>query len=115
MNSKTTILAAATAALLTAASVTAASAQTQERNSTRMNAGHNLSTGGQMNAQGPSVNSGQKVQGNTSLGRNDVQATTRTRSAMTTGNKYGGTYGRDRDRDRFAYGRDRDRDRFAYG
>src|ERR1041384_8391627 len=107
MKSKTTILAAATAALLTAASVTAASAQTQERNSTRMNAGQNLSTGGQMNAQAPRANSGQNVQGNTNLGRNDVQGTTRNRSTMTTSNRSNGTLGRDRDRDRFAFsGRD---------
>jgi hypothetical protein len=63
MNSKRTVLAAATAALLTAATVTAASAQTQERGNTRMNAGQNLSTGGQMNAQGPGVNAGQQSQG----------------------------------------------------
>jgi hypothetical protein len=114
MNLKRTVLAAATA-LLTAATVTAASAQTQERSSTRMN--KNLSTGGQMNAQAPGTNAGTQFQGGVNrsegknVGRSQFQGTSR--SAMTS-NRYNGTYGGDRDR--FAYGRDRDRDRFAsYG
>ena len=119
MNSKRTVLVTATAALLTAAAVTAASAQTQERGNTRMNAGQNLSTGGQMNAQGPG---GQQSQGGNfsrneggNLSRNEFQGTTRNKSGMTS-NRYSSKYtGRDRDRDHFAYGRDRDRDRFAVG
>jgi hypothetical protein len=66
INSRRIILAAATA-LLTAGTITAASAQTQDRSNTRMNAGQNLSTSGQMNAQGPNaqvsgVNAGQQFQ-----------------------------------------------------
>src|SRR5262249_15746619 len=104
MNSKTTILVAATAALLTAASVTAASAQTQERNSTRMNAGQNLSTGGQMNAQGPGMNTGQQIQGRnlsrnegTISGRNELRGTNRS-ARLTNQSSL-----RDRDRNRSAF------------
>ena len=122
MNSKTTVLAAATAALLTAATVNGASAQTQERNDTRMNAGQNLSTGRQMNAQGPNaqgpgVNARTQFQGGVNrsegakVGRSEFQGTNR--SAMTS-NRHSGTNGRDRNRERFAYG-DRDRDRYAFG
>jgi hypothetical protein len=122
MNSKTTVLAAATAALLTAATVNGASAQTQERNDTRMNAGQNLSTGRQMNAQGPNaqgpgVNARTQFQGGVNrsegakVGRSEFQGTNR--SAMTS-NRHSGTNGLDRNRERFAYG-DRDRDRYAFG
>src|SRR5215831_13839248 len=132
MNSKRTTLAVATAALLAGASVTAASAQTQERGSTRMNAGQNLSTSGQMNAQGLGVNTGQQFQGNVSgrndfsqtksrnLSRNEFQSTSRNRSAMTSNRLGTKSSMRARDRDRLAFsGRDRfaftNRDRFANG
>src|SRR5579862_2887685 len=84
MNSKTTMLAAATAALLTAATVTAASAQ--ERHSTKMNAGQSFNAGGQMNAQGPG--SGQQFQ-NGNLSRNEG-ANFKNESG-TSPNKYGMT------------------------
>src|SRR5690242_7266948 len=100
MNSKRTVLAAATAALLTAATVTAASAQTQERSSTRMNAGQNLSTGGQtrMNAQGPGANAGTQFQGGTRGPNQAANFSSQDRVQTATGNKYGMTskYGNDR-------------------
>jgi hypothetical protein len=111
MNSQRSLLAMTTALLLTAATVTAASAQTQERNSTRMNAG----TSGQLNAQGLGMNAGTKVQGRANV-RSNVQGPTRTSSTMMRNNS-GATYGnrdRDRGRERFASSRDRYRgDRFA--
>ena len=101
-----------TALLLTAATVTAASAQTQERNSTRMNAG----TSGQLAqgpGQGPGMNAGTQVQGGPNV-RSNAQGTSRTSSTMMRTNS-GRSYGnRDRGRERVTSRRDRDRgDRFA--
>jgi hypothetical protein len=126
MNSKRTMLAATAAVLLTAATVTAASAQGRERGGGMgggMSAGQNLSTGGQVgasgqvNAQGPGASAGTQFQGRvnrsagTNLGRSQLRTTNRT--AMTN-NRFGGTYGRDRDRGQFASSaRFRDRGQFA--
>jgi hypothetical protein len=139
MKSKRTVLAAATAMLLTAATAATASAQGQERANAKMNAGasgSNLSTGARMNARGSagtsSINAGQQFQGGRSnqrqgvnFSRNEFQGQNRNRSALTS-NRYSGNVnvnGSYRDRGQFAYRRDGDRfasyggyrDRFAYG
>jgi hypothetical protein len=118
MKSKRTMLAATTAALLTAATVTAASAQTQTKERVGASAGQNLSTGGQVFAQGPGANAGAQFQGGVkrSEGKNvggqfqgtNRSAMTSNRYSGTSSNRYSGIYGRDRDRNQFAYGRDRD-------
>jgi hypothetical protein len=92
-----------------------------------MNAGQNLSTSGQMNAQGPNaqvsgVNAGQQFQQGRNFSQNEgtrLQSKSRNQYGMTPGKYSSPNRDRDRfaygrDRDRFAYGRDRDRDRFAY-
>lgn len=140
MKVKTTIMATAAAALLTAATIATASAQVQERTTGKTNvqtSGPNLSTGGQVKAQGrtgtSNVNAQTQFQGGTNFSQNQVQSSNLRRSdlrrndfrtsdvnrnrysAEVYGGKYGGRYaGRYRDRDVYA-GRFRDRDRFAYG
>ena len=108
MKSKGTVLAAATA-LLTAATITAASAQTPERNSTRMNAGQNPSVSGQMNS--PGLNSGQRFQqgGDLSQNENTRVRGNRPNYGMTSG-KYTQSSRRDFDQNR-RLGRNLDHDR----